>query len=224
MGNALAGDRRRKCPHCASIVLRAAEPLTHIFLWLHMVRRAPGEAWPVQGLEDLYDVREGRDVFYTDGLRQRAHLSPADMATLYQLWDTLLYLSGGEGFGVPAWEAMCSCLPVIYTRYSSHGLFLDAARAGLGVGGLLVPEPGSCLLRLIPDVRQAIYAIRRLYYDRALAVDLGTRGRAFVENYGPRAQAAQWDRLFDECLLAGAPDRVAPCSNSAPVTVGVHKL
>jgi glycosyltransferase involved in cell wall biosynthesis len=122
------------------------------------------------------------------------------MPVLYRLWDCLLFLSGGEGFGVPAWEAMASELPVIYTNYSSHAEFLRKANAGIPVGGILQPEPGSCILRLVPDVGQALDAVRRLYGDAKLRSSLGCRGRLLTENYSKELVAEKWHRLFQDCL------------------------
>lgn len=144
-------------------------------------------------------MREGRDVHYTAGCCFRAGLTPKDMPALYQLWDALLYLSGGEGFGVPAWEAMSSELPVVYTNYSSHAEFLGLAGAGIPVGGILQPEPVTCIQRLVPDVAQALDAVRRLYQDRKLGAQLGQRGRTFTQMYSPPTQSRRWHQLFQEC-------------------------
>ena len=115
---------------------------------------------------------------------------------LYNLWDGLLYLSGGEGFGMPAWEAMCSGLPAVYTNYSAHGELLTRGGAGIPVGGVLQPERHSCIWRMIADVPQTIEAIRRLYYDRALGPALGASGRKFVEQFARDVQVEKWHQVF----------------------------
>jgi glycosyltransferase involved in cell wall biosynthesis len=107
----------------------------------------------------------------------------------------LLYLSGGEGFGLPAWEALCSSLPVIYTNYSAHAEFLSKARAGLPVGGILQPESKSCIWRMIADVPQALETVRYLFADRELGNRLGANGPAFVQQYLPEIQAAKWHQI-----------------------------
>ena len=61
----------------------------------------------------------------------RAAMTPQDMPYLYQLWDVLLYLSGSEGFGLPAWEALASGLPVVYTEVGAPDEYLGQAQAGL---------------------------------------------------------------------------------------------
>ncbi len=125
---------------------------------------------------------------------------------LYRIWDGLLFLSGGEGFGLPAWEAMCSALPVVYTNYSAHGEFLSRADAGLPVGGILQPEAKTCIWRMVADVPQAVEAVRKLYFDRALARRLGENGRSFAEQFAIETQVAAWHRTFGE-LARFAPAR-----------------
>jgi glycosyltransferase involved in cell wall biosynthesis len=188
------------CPYCASNQLDIAEALDNVFLWLHMAHDSVPTDWPLDVLENLYDVHPGRDIHYTEGLTAKSHLAPSDMATLYQLWDGLLYSSGGEGFGVPAWEAMCTGIPVIYTNYSSHAEFLGNASAGIGVGGVLQPEPSSCILRLVADVSQLLDAVRALYFNRELGFNLGRKGRQYVVRYDRHTQAEKWHRLFQDCL------------------------
>lgn len=117
---------------------------------------------------------------------------------LYKIWDCLLFLSGGEGFGLPAWEAMCSALPVIYTNYSAHGEFLSRGQAGLPVGGVLQPEQKTCIWRMVADVPQTIEAVRRLYFNRGEARQLGANGRKYAEQFGIGTQVEQWHRTFEQ--------------------------
>jgi glycosyltransferase involved in cell wall biosynthesis len=158
--------------------------------------------WPLKQIEEQFNLNRNKDVYYTEGCGLNAALSPNDMPALYQLWDALIYLSGGEGFGLPAWEAMCCGLPVIYTNYSSHSEFLGKASAGLPVDGILQPEAKTCILRMIADVSQTIEAVRKLYFDRELGRQLGQNGRAFVQNYTPEIQAEKWHQIFQR-LVAG---------------------
>jgi glycosyltransferase involved in cell wall biosynthesis len=97
---------------------------------------------------------------------------------------------------LPAWEAMCSGLPVVYTNYSSHAELLGQANAGLPVEGILQPEAQSGIWRMVADMPQAIEAVRKLYFNRDLGRQLGAKGRAFVQNYTPEIQAEKWHRMF----------------------------
>ena len=105
----------------------------------------PRTTWPLPLIEQQFGIRKGCDVHYTENCKFKAALAPADMPTLYNLWDCFLYLSGGEGFGIPAWEAMCASLPVVHTNYSSHSEFLRKANGGIPIGGLLQPEAKTCI-------------------------------------------------------------------------------
>jgi glycosyltransferase involved in cell wall biosynthesis len=183
------------CCHCGASSVHRAEPLSDIFLWLHMTEE-PDQDFQMKWLEQQFAVEPGRDLFYTPGYEHKGALCPDDVPTLYQLWDALLFLSGGEGFGLPAWEAMCSGLPVIYTNYSGHAEFLTRANAGLPVGGMLQPEPKTCVWRMIADLPRAIEAVRKLYFDRQLGEKLGENGRAFAEQFKPDVQAQRWHQIF----------------------------
>jgi glycosyltransferase involved in cell wall biosynthesis len=195
-------DCRSTCPSCRARSAGKAEPMRDIFLWLHTPENDREADFSVRRLENEYRVQKNADIFYTNGLSTTAGLRPEDMPSLYQAWDALLYLTGSEGLGLPAWEAMCSALPVIYTNFSSHAEYLHRANAGFPVGGILQPEAKSGFFRFIPDVTSAIHAVRRLYYDRTLAMALGANGRSFVMTHSVEAVAEQWRRLL--CDLASS--------------------
>jgi glycosyltransferase involved in cell wall biosynthesis len=131
-------------------------------------------------------------------------LSLTEIPFLYNIWDCLLFLSGGEGFGLPAWEAMCSGIPSIYTNYSAHGEFVGKANAGIPVGGILQPEPKSCIWRMVADIPQVIGAVRRLYFDRKLAASMGENGLNFVKGYTPDIMVEKWHGIFQNFLIGGA--------------------
>ncbi len=191
------GYRYDRCTHCGSLEAEPASPLADVFLWLHMPEE-PEEAWPSRLLEQQFGLRRDRDLYYTPDHGLKSALAPDDVPMLYRIWDGLLFLSGGEGFGLPAWEAMCSALPVVYTNYSAHGEFLSRADAGLPVGGILQPEAKTCIWRMVADVPQAVEAVRKLYYDRALARRLGENGRSFAEQFAIETQVDAWHRTFGE--------------------------
>ncbi len=185
------------CQHCGADETQKAEPMSDVFLWLHMPEE-PEQDWSVGMLEQQFALKRGRDIHYTEGHGHKAALAPADMPALYNLWDCLLYLSGGEGFGLPAWEAMCSGLPSVYTNYSSHAEFLGRGNAGLPVGGILQTERSTCIWRMIADVSQAVEAVRKLYLDRELGAALGRNGRAFAEQFTPDVQVERWHQVFQQ--------------------------
>jgi hypothetical protein len=191
-----------KCIHCNSLDVEEARPLSDVFLWCHMAEE-PEPSWPLSWLEQQWGLRRDRDLYYTPNYGLKSALAPSDVPMLYQLWDGLLYLSGGEGFGSPAWEAMCSALPLVYTNYSAHAEFASRAAAGLPVGGILQPEDKSCIWRMVADVPQTIQAVRRLYFDQTLAQKLGANGRSFAERFTTDIQGEEWHRIFQRMRGAG---------------------
>jgi glycosyltransferase involved in cell wall biosynthesis len=183
------------CGQCGSSNVEQAKPLADLFLWCHMAEEHQS-AWPSQVLEAQFGLSRDGDIYYTPDHGLKSALAPDDVPMLYRIWDGLLYLSGGEGFGLPAWEAMCAALPVVYTNYSAHGEFLARGRAGLPVSGILQPEEKSCIFRMVADVPQVIEAVRLLYFNRVLGREFGANGRAFAEQFGIDTQVEAWHRTF----------------------------
>jgi glycosyltransferase involved in cell wall biosynthesis len=183
------------CRHCGGEERSLFPGSENTFLWLHTPEEEQ-EDWKRAELEEHFELSSESDIHYTAGHKVGNWKLPAQMPSLYQISDCLLYLSGGEGFGLPAWEAMSSALPVVYTNYSAHGEFLSKAQAGFPVSGILQPEPKSCVWRMIADVESAIAAVLQLLLDSALRTKLGTDGRHFVERFTPEIQAEKWHWLF----------------------------
>lgn len=192
--------RAETCLHCGLSPVTLARPLENALLWLHMARDDPDAAWSPTMLECQFDVRPGRDIHYTDHFAMKAALPPDAVPVLYQIWDALLYPSGGEGFGNPCWEAMASELPIIYTEYSGHAELVSSGQAGIPVGGQLQPEAFSGIWRMVADIGKLISAILQLYHDRTLRSQLGRNGRNFVLRYTPSMQAAKWHEMFSELV------------------------
>jgi len=196
------------CCHCRSPSVDFAAPLPDVFLWLHMPDEPSLQDWSRPVLEGFSKVSAQGDIHYTEGFGvHRAEgfkvgdfKTPDEMPLIYQLFDCLLYASGGEGFGLPPWEAMCVGVPVVYTNYSSHAEYLLEADAGYPIGGILQPEPRTCIWRMIGDTSQAIEAVRKLYADRSLGKNLSTKGRSFVQQFAPTEQVARWHNVFQDML------------------------
>lgn len=150
------------CPICGHKEWARASPLENIKIWLHTPVGKEAGCWNLSDLEDIYGLVEGKDVIYSNMCDSRSHFSPGQMPSLYQSWDALLFLSGGEGFGVPVIEALASGLPVVYTDYSSHAGIMKDANSGIAVPCFLQPEPGNSILRAVPDIYAAADAIKRL--------------------------------------------------------------
>ena len=177
-----------------------ATPLRDLFLWLHMPNGKESGCWSLDQLERLFGVRDGEDLLYTPGCSVDMHLAPEDMPRLYNMWDAFVFPSGGEGFGLPPWEAMASGLPIVYSNYSSHAEYIRMAGAGLPIGGVLQPDAENGVLRLVSSVEEAVASVRRLYRFGELRAELGRRGRQFVEGWSPVTMAEKWDDLFVRIL------------------------
>ena len=57
------------CQYCRSNEVQRAEPLTDIFLWLHLMDKKGEGDWPLTELEYQFNVRPGRDLHYTENRR-----------------------------------------------------------------------------------------------------------------------------------------------------------
>lgn len=205
-GDGVAHPNMKRCNNCGGNELSVAEPLSNIFLWNHMAKDDPQADWPLDLLEFQYQVKEGHGIHYTEGLGMRSQLSPADMPCLYQMWDCLLFLSGGEGFGMPAWEAMASGIPIVYSDHTSHAEFLNQANAGIPVGGILQPQMGNCIRRMIANSGSAVAAVRRLYLNRKQGLQFGNNGRKFVDGYNLNAECSRWHHLLKNLKPCTAGD------------------
>jgi glycosyltransferase involved in cell wall biosynthesis len=192
-----AGFDHQTCAHCGGDDVEKADPLEDIYLWLHMSEE-PDQDWTLEQLETQFACQRGRDIHYTEEYGVKSALAPADIPLLYQLWDAMLYLSGGEGFGLPAWEAMCAGLPLVFTNYSGHGEFISRANAGLPVSGVLQPEADSGIWRMIADLPSVILAVRKLYFGRSLVKSLGENGRAYAQHFELHQQVKHWHEVFQK--------------------------
>lgn len=187
---------RNICRYCHNDSARDAKPLKDIVLWLHMSQDECESTWPTKGLELTYGLKPGEDVIYTEGLTADKKLPPDQTPLLYKVWDMMLFLSGGEGFGIPVWEAMSSGLPIVYTNYSSHAELVNNAGAGIPVGGVLQPEASNCVWRMVADIPEAIEAILHLYSNPLLRTRYGQKGACYTQRFSVKKQVERWDSIF----------------------------
>lgn len=184
------------CAKCGDARSEQGKRRLGVYLWIHMPTGRENGTWVLKDLEEYYDMHSERDIYYTDNCDTRHHLHADSIPALYQLWDCLLFLSGGEGFGVPAWEAMASGIPVIYSDYSSHAEYLSNADAGMAIGGILQPEPSNCIMRHVSDIYMAVDAVCKLQDDSSLRRTFGINGRAYCEQYNCLNVAGKWHSLL----------------------------
>jgi glycosyltransferase involved in cell wall biosynthesis len=182
------------CWHCHSSDVLEGTPHDDIYLWTHMNKNDPGWNPNVNG--KMWDV--GHKIVYTNGLQAVKGIPPKQLAELMSTWDCMLYLSGGEGFGIPAYESLASGVPVIYTNYSSHADFCK--HGGLPVRCDFIPELSFTIQRAQADTNHAIEQCLKAYHDRDLVKKLGASGRSFVESKHLDSIVDKWDGIFTKMM------------------------
>ncbi len=93
-----------------------------------------------------------------------------EMADLFRDADAMVLPTRGEGFNLPAAEAMAACVPLIVTGYGGHMDFCNAANARL-VDYRLAPSRSHLATPMSlwaePDVADLAAALRDVHDDRA---------------------------------------------------------
>jgi len=182
------------CWHCKSDNVVEGKPLDDVYLWFHMNKQDPG--WNPDLHSRLWDC--DTRCIYTGGLDTSQGLPPDALAQLISSWDTMLYLSGGEGFGIPAYESIQCGVPVVYSNYSSHADFCK--HGGLPVRVGFQPELAFAIQRAVADTGHAIEQILKLYNDRQLGKTLGQSGREYAATHDVNIIADKWDKVFTEMM------------------------
>jgi len=177
------------CWYCNSKAIKSGRPISDVYLWMHTPKTDPG--WNMDALSNIWDVKEKIILTGSDGQRG---LPPRALAELVATWDAMLYLSGGEGFGVPAFEAMQSGVPIIYTNYSSHADFCKYG--GLPVRCTFIPQEAHLINRSIADTGDAVSKVLQAYRNPHSISKLGLAGREFTKSKSVEIITDQWDTLF----------------------------
>lgn len=182
------------CWYCLSEDIEKAQPINDFWLWTHMNKSDPG--WRIDDHTAMWKIKDR--LVYTPGLAPAAGLAPEKLAELIATWDGLLYLSGGEGFGIPPFEGMLSGIPIIYTNYSSHADF--SQHGGLPVRCDMIPEMNFGIHRAYADVNHAIEQCLWAYNNRVVFKGLGMKGRAWAEQKTLDGIVDQWDAKFTKMM------------------------
>jgi len=163
-----------------------------------------------------------------------AELPPAELPGLYTACDCLVLPYRGEGFGLPALEAMACGLPLIVTAGGATDDFvrddfawrIPAARKIFGneVGGLKLVRPGWLLEPNLPALGEFM---RRAFADPAAARARGQlASRHARENWTWKHAAAMAAQRLRELsvrpqpLPAKAPAQAAPVKPAAVADIG----
>ena len=119
------------------------------------------------------------------------YLPHADLYGLTASCDVYLSLHRGEGFGIGMAEAMLMGKPVVATDWSANTEFCRPG-SSFPVRYRLVPvRPGDYFASMREwaeaDVGDAARHLRSCYDNRAMAADVGIKGKAFVEQHFSQA-------------------------------------
>ena len=115
------------------------------------------------------------------------YLSHADLYGLTNACDVYISLHRGEGFGIGMAEAMLMGRPVIATGWSANMEFCKEGSAFLVPYRLVPVKPDEYFTSMKEwaeaDVDAAATILRRCYDNPALRIEVGARGKAFVEKH-----------------------------------------
>jgi len=184
----------KSCWYCKSTDIVQGTPLSDVLLWMHMNKTDPG--WRVPDLVNQWDIAD--KIIHPSYIDRAFGLPPEELATLIASWDCMLYLSGGEGFGIPVVESMASGVPVIYTNYSSHAEL--AENGGIPVRCDLIPELAFSINRSMADTNDAIAKVLWAYRNREELKALGYKGREWCEKQSIDIIVDKWDKIFTETM------------------------
>ena len=187
------------CWHCKSDKVDQGKPISDIYFWMHMNKQDPG--WNCDSLSEMWDV--GDKITFTNGIQSSKGLPPEVLAKLIGSWDGSIYLSGGEGFGIPAFESLMSGVPTIYSNYSSHADYCK--HGGLPVRVDFIPELGLTIHRSIADTNHAVEQVLWAYNNQEEFDKLGESGRAFAETKALDVIVDQWHAIFQEMMKKPLP-------------------
>lgn len=182
------------CWYCRSKNITEGQARPDIYLWQHMPKTDPAYNFDLHA--KMWKIQ---DKVICTGIENQGKGIPAQqLAELMSTWDGFVYLSGGEGFGIPAFEAQMCGLPVIYSNYSSHADF--AQYGGLPVRCDFIPEFAFAINRAIADTGDTIKQILWAYRNRDKFAQLGQNGRVNAISKNVTTISTQWNNLFDKMM------------------------
>ncbi len=146
--------------------------------------------------------------------------SPQEVLEWLHKADAFLFLSKGEGFGMPPREAMATGLPTIVADNTGLSTFCDGDY-NWPVPTLREEYCDKLGTWRIPDWDYAIDCMRAIYFNREDAYERGKRGAEwFIKNHGADAAAKQMQRVLEHCK---ATDKKPIPYAEGPLDLQVHE-
>ena len=117
-------------------------------------------------------------------------LDDAGLQALFAVADAMVLPARGEGFNLPAAEAMAAGVPLIVTGFGGHMDFCNASNARLVTYRLAASRShvaSAMSLWAEPDVNDLAAALREIHTDSACGIARATRARAAAQHAFSRA-------------------------------------
>ena len=145
------------------------------------------------------------------------HLPTKELVSLYSSCDAFVLPTHAEGWGLPTHEAMIMGLPVITTNFGGSTEFVTKESGFLINVSSLIPTTGDEWLKggnwAAIDIHSLQELMRKVYLDRTSAVEMGQKGKRYVENFSPDSVAKSYaDRIatiYNEILPAMKRERTS---------------
>ena len=151
-------------------------------LYLHCDPDDPAAVFDIRELIRRFNVIN-RVIF--SPIRWNENLDYYEMNRVYNVMDTFLLTTSGEGFGIPIVEAMSCEVPVVVTDYTTTRELLGEGEEAAGFAvKVAVEQTGTNTVdRAIIDARAAEEALTALYNEPDLRASQGACGRQRVLEY-----------------------------------------
>ena len=193
-----------------------ADKIPNAVLFLHLDPNDPAQQlFSIPNLVKRYNL-ENRVVY--SGMNAFQGFPQNKMNEVYNVMDSFLLTTSGEGFGVPIIEAMSCEIPVVATDYTTTPELLIKNKAGLGIKlsgvetqsvdkdykeydvdvmngtmtGSWHVERGMC--SIVDTAKQ----IEWLYKNPVKASEMGRNGRkAVIKKYDFKVVGKQWEKILE---------------------------
>ncbi len=209
------------------ILNKVKDKIPNAVLFLHADQNDPAQPFNLTRLIQRYNL-ENKVVW--SGINAMEGFPESEMNNVFNLFDTFLLTTSGEGFGVPIIEAMACEVPVLATNYTTTPELVLENNAGLGINLVghdkvkaNIPNFGPLEMdskeyddlvsngtltggweveRGICDVNDAANKLILLYDNPKMRKEMGLNGRkAVLEKYDfQKVVGPMWEKVFLDSL------------------------